>query len=275
MDDESLPDVLMVGCGDLGADIGLRLAARGHGVVAIRRRADLVPPPLVGVSADLSREVPVLPPLALGLLVVTLTARPRTEESYRATYVDGMARALDALDSAGQVPRRAVLISSTGVYGDATSDAPLDETTTPLPSDGPARMLLEAERVFTRRVPTGTVLRLSGLYGHSEPRLLQQVRAGEVTDPNRWTNRIHRDDAAGAAVHLLTLDGTPAGLYIGTDDEPALLGDVAAHLATGLDVPEPPAADPALGHGRRLSNARLRSTGWVPEHPTYREGYQA
>ncbi|MRJ78300.1 SDR family NAD(P)-dependent oxidoreductase [Aeromicrobium sp. SMF47] len=270
---DNLPDVLLVGCGDLGADIGLRLAARGHDVVAIRRRAELVPPPLHGVAADLTREVPHLPPLALDLLVVTLTARPRTEEAYRATYVDGMGRALDAIDAAGQVPRRAVLISSTGVYGDATSAEPLDETTTPLPSDGPAEMLLEAERLFARRVPGGTVLRLSGLYGHGEPRLLQQVRAGEVTDPNRWTNRIHRDDAAAAAVHLLTLDETPGPLYLGTDDEPALLGDVAAHLARGLDVPAPPVTDPAQAHGRRLSNARLRATGWVPTCPTYREGY--
>jgi predicted dinucleotide-binding enzyme len=34
-------DTLLVGCGDLGAAIGLRLAALGHDVVAIRRRAEL------------------------------------------------------------------------------------------------------------------------------------------------------------------------------------------------------------------------------------------
>lgn len=267
------PDVLLVGCGDLGADIGLRLAARGHGVLAIRRRAELVPEPLQGLAVDLSREAPALPPLDLGLLVVALTARPRSEESYRATYVNGMGRALDALDRAAQVPRRAVLISSTGVYGDVPGDEILDEDTPPQPADGPARMLLEAERLFAEQVPAGTVLRLSGLYGRGTARLVTQVREGNVTDPNRWTNRIHRDDAAAAAVHLLTRAEAPGRLYVGTDDEPALLGDVAAHLAAGLDVPAPPVADPALGHGKRLSNARLRATGWVPQHPTYREGY--
>jgi nucleoside-diphosphate-sugar epimerase len=65
----------------------------------------------------------------------------------------------------------------------------------------------------------------------------------------------------------------PAGLYLGTDDEPAQLGDVAAFLAERLGAPAPPPADPARGHGKRLSNARLRSTGWAPEYPTYREGY--
>ena len=266
-------EVLLVGAGELGAAIGLRLAALGHDVAAIRRRTDLVPAPLLGVPADLTRETPQLPPLDLGLLVVALTARPRTEDSYRATYVDGMARALDALDAAGQVPRRAVLISSTAVHGEAGPDPVIDETTPTAPADGPGRMLVEAERTFLERVPSGTVLRLSGLYRSDSPRLLEQVREGRVTDPHRWTNRIHRDDAAGAAVHLLTRRDAPDRLYLGTDDEPAQLGDVAAHLAARLGLPAPETADPARGHGKRLSNERLRASGWVPQFLTYREGY--
>ena len=267
------PDVLLVGCGDLGGDVGVRLAARGHSVLALRRRADLVPPPLQGLSVDLTRDRPDLPSLDLAYLVVALTARPRTEENYRATYVEGMARALDALAAAGQMPRRAVIVSSTGVFGDLDPTVVADESTTPHPADGPARMLLEAEEVFRDRVPGGTVLRLTGLYGHGSTRLIDQVRAGTVTDPNRWTNRIHRDDAAAAVVHLLTKDAAPESLYVGTDDEPALLGDVAAHLAERLGAPVPPATDPELGHGKRFSNARLRATGWSPRFPTYREGY--
>ena len=269
------PDVLLVGCGDLGADIGLRLATLGHEVVAIRRRGDLVPAPLHGLSADLTVDAPRLPPLDLAHLVVALTARPRTEESYRRTYVDGMARALDAVEAAGQSPRRAVLVSSTAVYGDADPDEVLDELTPPRPVDGPGRMLLEAERLFLERLPAGTVLRFSGLYGHGEPRLVEQVRRGEVGDPHRWTNRVHRDDAAAAVVHLLTRSEPPERLYVGTDDEPSQLGDVAAFVAERLGAPVPPAADPSRGTGKRLSNARLRASGWVPQFPTYRQGYLA
>lgn len=267
------PDALLVGCGRLGADIGLRLAARGHTVLAIRRRAELVPSPLIGLSADLTVEAPQLPELDLQLLVVALTARPRAEGAYRATYVDGMRRALDALDGAGQVPRRAVLVSSTSVYGEQPDGATVDEDTPAHPSDGPGRVLLEAEQLFCARLPHGTVLRLSGLYGGPPGRLQAQVLAGDITDPDRWTNRIHRDDAAAAVVHLLTRAQDPDGLYVGTDDEPALLGDVAAHLARHLGARTPPAPDPSRATGRRLSNARLRSTGWAPAYPSYREGY--
>jgi len=33
----------------------------------------------------------------------------------------------------------------------------------------------------------------------------------------------------------------------------------------------PPPADPAQGHGKRLSSARLRSSGWSPTFPSFRE----
>lgn len=266
-------DVLLVGCGDLGSAVGLRLAARGHGVLALRRDARRVPPPLRGLSVDLTRQPPALEGLRARLLVVALTARPRTEEAYRATYVDGMRRALDALAGTGHLPERAVLVSSTAVHA-GREDPPLEDEGAPAePADGPGRMLLAAEELFLERLPAGTVLRLSGLYGGASTRLLDLVREGRVEDPHRWTNRLHREDAAAAVVHLLTMARQPERLYLGTDDEPAQLGDVAAYLAGRLGAPLPPAADPAHGHGKRLSNARLRATGWAPTRPTYREGY--
>ena len=265
-------DVLLVGAGDLGAAVGLRLVDLGHDVLALRRNAALVPAPLVGRSVDLTRERPDLSDVRPRLLVVALTARPRTEESYRSTYVDGMARALDALVEA---PVRAVLVSSTAVHGSRDLPELEDETTPPAPVDGPGRQLVAAEQAFHDRIAHGSVLRLSGLYGGASTRLLDQVREGRIDDPHRWTNRIHRADAAAAVVHLLTMAAEPELLYLGTDDEPAQLGDVAAYLADRLGAPAPPPADPAQGHGKRLSNARLRATGWEPAYPSYREGYAA
>lgn len=283
-------DALLVGCGDLGSAIGLRLAARGHDVLALRRHADRVPTPLRGLSVDLTRETPALTDLSADLLVVALTARPRTEAAYRETYVDGLRRALDAVEATGHLPRRAVLVSSTAVHGgsgngsgsgtgsDSGSDndpALQDEASPTQPSDGPGRMLLAAEELFAGRLPRGTVLRLSGLYGGTGAggRLVDMVREGRIEDPHRWTNRILRADAVDAVVHLLTMSAEPASLYLGTDDEPAQLGDVAAFLADRLGAPAPPPADPARGHGKRLSNARLRATGWAPTRASYREGY--
>jgi nucleoside-diphosphate-sugar epimerase len=264
------PDVVLVGCGDLGAEVGLSLAGLGHRCVALRRHAERVPAPLLGRSVDLTTTAPDLADVRPRFVVVALTARPRTEEAYRSTYVDGMSRALGALPAP---PLRAVLVSSTAVHPSSEQPALEDETTPAAPSDGPGRMLLAAEEAFHARLPHGTVLRLSGLYGGTSTRLLDQVREGRVTDPHRWTNRIHRTDAAAAVVHLLTMSSAPEALYLGTDDEPAQLGDVAAFLAERLGAPAPPPGDPGQGHGKRLSNARLRSTGWAPTRPSFRDGY--
>ncbi len=266
-------DVLLVGCGALGSAVGLRLADLGHDVLALRRNADRVPAPLHRLSVDLTRETPILADLEARYLVVALTARPRTEEAYRATYVDGMRRALDAVTSTGCLPERAVLVSSTAVHGSSTRPVLQDESSRPRPPDGPAEVLLAAEELFHERLPGGTVLRCAGLYDDTSTRLVDSVREGDSADPHRWTNRIHRDDAAAAIVHLLTLPEKPAQLYLGTDDEPAQLGEVATYLAHRLGTSAPLPADPARGHGKRLSNARLRATGWVPTRPSFREGY--
>ena len=239
-------------------------------MLALRRDAARVPAPLHGRSVDLTREAPDLVGLRPRFVVVALSTRPRTEESYRATYVDGMGRALDALQ---HPPERAVMVSSTAVHGTHGQPCLEDETSPAVPADGPGRMLLAAEEAFHERLPHGSVLRLSGLYGGSSTRLLDTVREGRVDDPHRWTNRIHREDAAAAVVHLLRMQARPERLYLGTDDEPAQLGDVAAYLAERVGAPAPPPADPARGHGKRLSNARLRSAGWAPGFPSYREGY--
>ncbi len=73
----------------------------------------------------------------------------------------------------------------------------------------------------------------------------------------------------------------PEPLYLGVDDEPADLAEIVAWLAERLGVPVPPAApagDPVLSLGRgnkRCRNLRLRSSGFMPTYPTYRQGFAA
>lgn len=270
-----IADVVLVGVGELGSHIGLGLAAQGLNVAGLRRSAHLVPDPILPVAADLTGSDP-LPALTADLLVVCLTADGRDEDAYRRTYLQGMIRALDALT---QSPQRAVLVSSTSVYGDR--DALLDEESPPEPTRATGAVLLEAERAFQDRVPAGTVLRMSGIYAPGRAqRLVDQVHRGDNPDPGRWTNRIHEADAAAAVVHVLTRSDPPSliepvettpDLYVVTDDQPAPVGEVRAFLAGQLGVPwAPVAVDP---HGKRLSNARLRRAGFELQFPTYREGY--
>ena len=212
---------MLLGCGDLGIRVGTALLGAGHEVTGVRRNVAALPAGFAGVSADLaSGEVPDLP---ADLLVVSLTPDRRDEGGYRRAYLDAVRGGLDAVLRAG-TPRRAVLVSSTSVYGDLEGD--LDETTAVAPQADRPQVLLDSEALFHAALPHGTVLRLSGLYGRPGSRLVQRVQSGDNPDPGRWTNRIHRVDAATVITHLLTMAADPADLYVGTDDEPALAGDV-------------------------------------------------
>lgn len=260
---------VLLGCGDLGIRVGTALLAAGHEVTGVRRTVAALPEGFAGVSADLTAgEVPDLP---ADLLVITVTPDRRDPSGYRTTYVDGVRRGLEAVLRAG-VPRRAVLVSSTSVYGHLEGD--LDETTAPAPQADRPKILMESEALFHAAIPHGSILRLSGLYGASG-RMARTVREGANPDPGRWTNRIHREDAATAIVHLLTMPEEPADLYVGTDDEPALAGDVRDFVADSLGVVRPTPTGAVEPNGRRMRNARLRATGLQLRYPTYREGYRA
>ena len=269
--------VVIAGCGDLGTEAGLRFAEQGHTVIGLRRRAELLPAPIVGRSTDLRRDVPEIP-ADTAVVVVALAAGSRAVDEYRATYVDGLRNVLDGIDASAADPR-VIVVSSTAVYDVADGSEVTEET--PARGGTPtAAVLVEAEALLRERAPDAVLLRLSGVYGPGRERLIDEVRSGSARlapGASPHTNRIHRDDAAAVLVHLAALPD-PAPLYLGTDDEPSRLDDVLRFLADELGRPEPERGDGdarQAGGDKRLSNALLRSTGWTPRYPTFREGYRA
>ncbi|KNH21747.1 epimerase [Arthrobacter sp. ZBG10] len=273
--------ILLAGCGDLGTEAGLRFAALGHRVVGWRRTPGKLPAAIEGVAADLS--APGLPsvPANTTVVVIAVAADSPTEDAYRAAYLGGVANVLDALERDGVRPARVLFVSSTAVYGDAGGGW-VDESTPTAPGGFSGRILVEAEELLrTRLAGTGTApvsLRLGGIYGPGRTRLIDQVRSGAAVIPQevRYTNRIHRDDAAAAVVHLATMAAEPGPVYVGVDDDPADLGSVLCFLATHLGLPEPAVGDagPARGGNKRCSNHLLRGSGMEFAFPSFREGYR-
>ncbi|MGX5660725.1 NAD-dependent epimerase/dehydratase family protein [Castellaniella ginsengisoli] len=200
----------------------------------------------------------------------------RTPEAYARAYPQGLRALLDALPDPGGL-RRGLLVGSSAVWGTDAADGLVDEDTPAAPADFRGAKILEAEALLHDRLPgQGVALRLSGLYGPGRLRLLDGLRAGRIAAPDgpgHWANRIHIDDAARACAHLLNL-ADPLPCYIGTDDHPlptAALYEALARMAGG----PPPAREARPPDGKRLSNARLRASGWVPASPDTLEGYAA
>lgn len=269
--------VVIAGCGDLGTEAGLRLVRAGHRVVGVRRSASVLPGSFERQSVDLRTTSPAVPPEA-DVVVVALTAGERSAEGYRATYLDGLRHVLDGVAIARARPR-ILLVSSTAVY-DVDDGSWVDETTPAEPTSPTARVLRETEQELARRAQDHVILRLGGIYGPGRERLIDQVRAGDARVPRAslFTNRIHRDDAAGALVHLALHDDPPK-VVLGVDDEPAQLGDVLAFIAQELHLRPPVASrqrsERSQGGDKRIRNLLLRQTGFSFEYPTYRSGYRA
>lgn len=275
--------VLIAGCGDLGRRIGLLLADAGCSVWGLRRNAGQLLPPLQPLRADLTRPETLtgIPP-GLDVLLITIAAQAFGEQAYRTAYVEGPRNLLQALGRSQNLPRRVLFTSSSSVY--AQSDgAWVDENSETVPGHFSGRILLEAENLMRQEVSSTIVLRLAGIYGPGRRRLIDQVVRGEATcveAPPQYTNRIHVDDAARLAVHLLE-EGAPAGVYLGVDDEPAEQCRVLRWLARELGVPEPRVVETSTARERgrrsnkRCSNAKIAATGFRFVYPTYREGYAA
>jgi nucleoside-diphosphate-sugar epimerase len=277
---ETAMRVLVAGCGYVGSALAGALVAEGHEVWGMRRTPARLPPGVRAFPADLRDPATLADlPRALDVVAYTATADESTDEAYRAAYVDGPRHLLSALWEQEQRPRRVLFTSSTSVYGQREGEW-VDEDSRTDPGGFSGARMLEGERVFLDGPFPATVLRLGGIYGPGRTSLVEKVRSGDAvcTPEPGWTNRIHRDDAAGALRHLAMLDA-PASCYLGVDREPAALCDVYRWIATRLGLPAPPVRPGAAG-GRRRSpgnkrcrSDRLAASGYAFRYPTFREGF--
>jgi nucleoside-diphosphate-sugar epimerase len=102
-----------------------------------------------------------------------------------------------------------------------------------------------------------------------------------VVDPSqdRFVNQIHRDDAAMGMCLLLKSATAASEIYNVVDDRPILLSECYLWLAAKLQRPlaSSRSSTPTRRRGesnKRVSSAKLRSIGWVPQYPTFAVGME-
>lgn len=276
--------VLIAGCGDLGLRVAQLLAIENSTNLSwgLRRQPNLDSthdiPSFTWIAADLTQP-DTLRDLPKDITHVLYTAAPnaRTEADYRAVYREGLERLVLAV--AAPSLQRVLFVSSTAVYG-AHGAQWIDEDTPTAPKSFNGRVLLETEQwLYKQNTQFETLsLRLSGIYGPGRSYLLERLRTGQATAPmteSHWVNRIHIEDAAAAVVHLMNLPN-PKPIYLVTDSTPLPMRVLYDALAKLVGGPTPPAGDaPASIGSKRLSNARLRDSGFTLKWPDSREGHAA
>lgn len=276
--------LLIAGCGDLGLRVAHLVLQNPEAHVWGMRRSlahdRTSTPRFTWLSADLTR-VESMSEVPQGITHILFSAAPnaRTEEAYRQLYLEGLQHIVQQADNPAL--ERVIFISSSAVYG-AHDDAWIDEETPVAPHHFNGRILVDAERWLfefgqARGIPTLS-LRLSGIYGPGRTYLLDRLAAGLAgapTSPVHWVNRIHIEDAAAAVHHLLQIN-KPAATYLVTDSTPMPMRTLYEYLAKLVDGPPPPeSAAPVMVGSKRLSNARLKATGFELKWPDSRLGHAA
>jgi len=283
------PHLAIVGCGDIGTRVGLKLHAQGWSISALRRTVTALPPEFQGYAVDYTdpNALASLAYLCPDYLLFTPLPQGRDTLGYERGFRDPLA----VLGTIGWLQSNvgAVMVSSTRVF--AERDGGWVTETSPLTTDDAAAVAIqEGEDIVLSAPCTSTVLRASGLYGELPGMLVERVRRGAFSqDPDRISNRIHRVDLASiAATVLLNMAAgvaTPP-IMIASDDAPSPIGEVEGWLAEtmglgGAAVPikNPGPASPVPGAAqrgnRRCDNRLLHEQGFRLQYPSYKDGYQA
>jgi nucleoside-diphosphate-sugar epimerase len=192
--------------------------------------------------------------------------------------------------------KRILYLGGTSYYGDCGT-ALHGEDTTPHPQGwGPyIAPAIEALPGFVARGLPIVEAFPGWVYGPSSwfaEYFLQPLARGKrvtaIAGSSRYVSPIHVDDCAAALIHLLGR-GEPGRRYFVVDDKPVPSSRLAEIAADALGVslrwrhlPEfvcrmllGPVVTDSLTYENRLSNARLRSSGFVLRYPTSEDGVRA
>jgi len=276
--------LLLVGCGDIALRVADLLRHRVRLVGLTRHRDDvrkLRSHGIVPLVADLDDHRS-LARLDVGATAVLHCAPPPSEgrDDPRTRNL------LAALSGARIIPRHFVYLSTSGVYGDCAG-ARVGETR-PVRAQTPrARRRAAAERrLRTWAAHHGVVLsilRVPGIYSSTRLPLerLKHATPALVADEDVYTNHIHADDLAHAAVAALYL-GRANRAYNVCDDSEMKMGAWFDTVADAYRLPRPPRIswDDAerrmapillsfMSESRRLANVRMKRELRVRlRHPT-------
>lgn len=266
------PDILIVGCGDVGVRVARLEQTRGRHVAGLvrneagaeRLRGFGIEP----VTGDLD-DADSLAALPCANRLLYYFAPPPGGGPWD-TRMRNFCAALDR----DHAPAKAIYISTSGVYGDCggewvTEETPVNATTSR------AKRRLDAESILCDRAARlgfpAVILRVTGIYGPG--RLpLARLREGHPVlreDESPPTNRIHADDLA--TVCLAAADRAGNGeVFNVSDGHPGTMTQYFNAAADLLDLPRPPQVSMAearqvmtpmmlsyLTETRRMDNRRM------------------
>jgi nucleoside-diphosphate-sugar epimerase len=281
--------ILIIGCGDIAIRIARLLHPRYRIFGLIRdpaHRAKLRSAGIVPLIGDLDNRSSLQRLAGLADTVLHLAPPPSSERVTgipladsnspdRMNVTDIRTRNLIAALSTGQLPRRIIYISTSGVYGDCKGE--IVSETRPVNAQNPrAKFRVDAEnqiRYWAKRCNVhASILRVPGIYAAERLPLerLKKSTPAIVDAEDGYTNHIHADDLARCI--LAALEHAKSNrIYHVVDDSNMKMGEYFDAVADAFGFPHPPRVtreeaqkvlSPMLlsfmNESRRLTNKRIK-----------------
>lgn len=289
------PRLLLVGCGDVAARIATQVGSRYRLRALLRHEPDsstwqhwraLGATP---VAANLDHPISLKRLRGLASHVIYLA--PPADSHSSGNYTDArLNHFLAALHGGGSLPRRLVLIGTSGVYGNCQG-ALVHESRPLQPKTARGQRRAAAETILrhwarmrsgaarttdlnnpARKITNaGSILRVPGIYaGNRLP--VERLRTGTPAlrpEDDTWTNHIHADDLA--RISWLSLSrGRSLRTYNTSDNSTLKMGDWFDAVADASGLPKPerlprqvlrdrvsPMLYSFMSESRQLDNQRL------------------
>jgi nucleoside-diphosphate-sugar epimerase len=270
--------VLIAGCGFVGLPLARSLASCGwetHAITAsATSAAKLHNESFAAYALDISDKTSFgrLAGHRFDVVIHCASSGRGGASSYAAVFLAGIQNLMANLNYG-----RLIFTSSTSVYAQ-TDGSTVDETSLADPVRETGQILRETENLVL--AAGGAVARLAGLYGPGRCAPLQKLLEGRATieeDGARLMNMLHHADAANALGFIAGKELN--GVYNVVDNQPVAEIDWYRYVCQRLNKPLPPFGPRDLSRKRgwtnkRVSNRKLRSLGWNPVFPTFKEGIE-
>ncbi|HRW58335.1 MAG TPA: NAD-dependent epimerase/dehydratase family protein [Chlamydiales bacterium] len=265
-------DILIIGCGYIGADLANKLQQEGHGTTCTTTKKlnlEKINPVTRKALLLTSSDSELLKQLISENDVIILSIAPNINNRYDEDTLS-MSQAILNIAQTTTHPKQCIFTSRTNVYGDHKGMW-VDENSSLNPYNDQIQMIIDAEHAIlstTKNHWKSTILRIPFVYGPGRE-LSKELNLFEnrpLLGKNFYTNMLHKEDLI--SVISFAINHNCEGIYNVCDDDHPTRKELLDEIIEKTHAKKIEVKDlPAIEGNARVSNHKIKERGFILKHP--------